>query len=156
MTCDEHSKQIGKIVVNLQSLEIVLRLFLSAKAGENAQLPLPGDTTVPETWLTNYKSLGNLVGVYNAELTSIESPRFAVDETVVTVRDALAHGRIMSPTPSPPFTLFKFGKPKKGIVAIKSIDELTAAWLSAKITLTRDQIIKVTECAHARGHEWQG
>jgi hypothetical protein len=152
---DEHCLRVGKIIVNLQSLEFILRRFLSEEAGENAQLPQPGDATVSKTWLTNYKSLGEVVNAYNAKIRMNEAPKFAVHDTVVTVRDALAHGRALSQTHSPPVTLFKFGKSTtKGIVTVKSVEELTAKWLSAKIKLTRGQIIKVKECAQARGHKW--
>jgi hypothetical protein len=154
MTFDEHYEGVGRIVGNLQSLELVLRLFLYEEKAEEGQLPQPGDTTVRETWLTNYKSLGEVVSAYNAKLTKDEMPRFVVDNTVVAVRDALAHGRVVSLKPSPPFTLFKFVKPRKGIVPIESADELALASLNTKINLTHAQIIKVTECAKGRGHEW--
>jgi hypothetical protein len=154
MNLNEHNKYVGEIVRHLQSLELVLRLFLCEEMGEKAQLPQPGETTVLETWLTNYQSLGELVCAYNLKLTDIESPRYAVDKTIVTVRDALAHGRLLAQTPSPPLTLFKFGRPKKRIVPVESVDVLTEEWLRAKTALTYDQVTKVAECAKARGHQW--
>lgn len=156
MTFDEHNLRVGRIVGNLQSLELVLRLFLSEDMAEEVRIPQPGDDTVPETRLTSYESLGDLVRAYNAKLMNVEEPKFAVDSTVVTLRDALAHGRVVSLRPSPPLTLYKLAKPKKGIVRIESVDVMTIAWLSAKITLSYGQITKVAECAKARGHKWLG
>jgi hypothetical protein len=63
-------------------------------------------------------------------------------------------GQQWSRTPSPPVTLFKFGNPEKGEAPVELVDELTPEWLSAKIKLTRGQIIKVKDCAEVRGHKW--
>lgn len=70
---DAHALGVGKILGNLQSLEVALRVFLAA-AEEAAGAPQPpakaltsleaGDVTA-ETALTNFDSLGVLISKYD-------------------------------------------------------------------------------------------
>lgn len=153
MTDDQHYLGVGKVLAHLLSLEFVLRLFLCDAAGQRPNLPEPGDVEVSKTWLTDFKPLRHAVHAYNAQLTEIEKPKFTVDSTVITLRNALAHGRIASKSPRPPFTLFKFGQSTNGCVPIEIRVEMTAAWLGAQSALTCDQVVRVVNCGKARGYE---
>jgi hypothetical protein len=94
---EEHLRLIGAIITNLQSLEMILRLFLLKARKQFIDWPKPTDTLVLETYVTNYLSLGPVIDDFNRELTDAEKPKFTVDRSVVDVRDAIAHGRLVSP-----------------------------------------------------------
>jgi hypothetical protein len=105
--------------MNLTALESSLRFFLLKANGETFVAPKPGDADVPLTHMTNFASLGWLITEYNAKLNAEESEGFALDESSVHVRDALAHGRLTSPSREFPLTLWKFGRVKSGHVPIE-------------------------------------
>jgi hypothetical protein len=46
----------------------------------------------------------------NSELQALELSN-RVDESLVKLRDALAHGRVLADVPEGPFRIFKFSKP---------------------------------------------
>ena len=107
---DAHSWELGKLVNNSQSFELFLRVFLAGLAGSvkimregshadmpRVDIPRVGDV-VPETALTNYDSLGQLIDKYN---DAVEVHR-RIDRELVEIRDALAHGRVVSLAPHPP------------------------------------------------------
>ena len=50
---------------------------------------------VPVNSFTSYDSLGNLVRQFNAVVETFDSG-LVVDETVVELRDLLAHGRVLT------------------------------------------------------------
>lgn len=152
MNHDDHNIWIGRLVGNLGSLEFVLRLFLAEGAGQKVVLPTPDDKQVPTTFVTNWDSLSDLIGKYNAKLTSIEARTFRVDHDASKVRDSLAHGRLMSATPEPPFTLFRFGKPDGDTVRVERVETVDAAWLRRNVDFTHGQILRVVRCAQARGY----
>jgi hypothetical protein len=88
----EHVIGLGKIIGNLYSLELLLRIFLCEANGENLEFPDSPTGTVQETHLTNYMTLGELINAYNSKLAPPEKS-FLVDRSVVKIRDAIAHGR---------------------------------------------------------------
>jgi C1A family cysteine protease len=75
-----------------------------------------------KTYLTNYSSLGQLVDIYNRKLDVAEQRSYVVDRQVVTIRDAIAHGRLMAYSEEFPLTLYKFGKTKARMVTEKMAD----------------------------------
>src|ERR1035437_5409041 len=86
---------VGAIITNLQALETHLRYFLLKAHGQVVAFPKPGDKEVAHNYLTNRKSLNVLIDEYNAGLRQGEDG-FAVDRFVVGVRDAIAHGRLVT------------------------------------------------------------
>ena len=142
---------LGKIVSNLQSLEVCLRVFLCDANGQTFKFPKPGDNSLPDSYLTNYDSLGKLVGDYNAML-DVGDKVFEVDSQVVHIRDALAHGRLMSPGELFPLTLFRFDRPANGSAGIRFIVELTEAWFEKNRKLIHEQMMKVVECSKKRNY----
>ena len=111
---DDFALRLGKIVGNLQGLELVLRIFLCDANGERFEFPTHGQGSVPNNHLTNYDSLGNLVSIYNKGLLETEVDTFGVDASVVKTRDAIAHGRLLGHAECFPLTLYKFGRPIPG------------------------------------------
>jgi hypothetical protein len=73
--------------------------------------------------------LGELIRRYNAAISDVDSS-LAVDRTVVDLRDALAHGRLLAATPRRPVRLFRFSKPESGQVEVLLAVDLTDKWFS--------------------------
>ena len=144
---------VGNIVTNLQALETVLRGFLVERFGQCAAFPKMGEKTACRNYLTAYVSLGGLIDDYHGDLSEHEK-KFSVDPTVVLVRDALAHGRLISRgrDPAPPFELWKFGKVRDGKVQVEFSETLTEDWLKSKWLLIDDERQKVFDCGKGRGY----
>lgn len=134
MTQDEHARYLGKLVANFQSLEFILRAFLQ-------QLPtappfglahgtdiysFPVGTEVPVNELTNFDSLGQLIKKFNSEMKRRGLNK--IDEDLIAVRDALAHGRVSAPNPNDEIRLLKFSKPENGRVRVEFNEVMSAAW----------------------------
>jgi hypothetical protein len=112
---------IGKILSNLQSLEFALRLLLyelqKAHADDQAQSfkleSLSVGEWIEENPLTSYDTLGQLIKKVNSAF-SARGFTDLVDESVVTLRDAIAHGSVSSLQAEGPYSIFKFSKPRDG------------------------------------------
>jgi hypothetical protein len=91
----EHTHQVGCIITNFQALETVLRRFLLEVHGQQMEFPKPGDKDAKATYLTNWLSLDALVRLYNESLADSEKD-FAVDKSIILIRDAFAHGRLLT------------------------------------------------------------
>ncbi|OIP87722.1 MAG: hypothetical protein AUK24_09050 [Syntrophaceae bacterium CG2_30_49_12] len=151
---DNYQRALGQIIGNLHSLELILRLFLHNVDSKRYGFPPPevnldkirvGDV-VPESYFVNYDSLKDLVKKYNSLVTSQNAPDLCVDETIVNLRDAFAHGRVLSPAPTPPFQLYKFGRPTKSRqVLVEYVTSLTERELAGYIRRLFQQIKKVEE-----------
>jgi hypothetical protein len=151
----EHVIGLGKIIGNLHTLELLLRVFMCEAKGENLEFPDSSTGPMQETHLTNYMSLGDLLGAYNSTLAPPEEI-FSVDCSVVKIRDAIAHGRLTSLYKTFPLTLHKFGKPKAGQVTIELTEVISERWLDEKRKLIRAQMEKILQCATARSYRSLG
>lgn len=151
MEAKEHTQGVGAIVTNLQALETVLRYFLLKLNGERTEFPNAGDRKTKITYLTRYVSLGDLIKEYNKALAETEK-KFAVDTTVVLVRDAFAHGRLLT-SKELPATLWKFGPHKKGHVEIQFCEELNTEWLKNTSLMIDGERQKVVDCFTGRGYQ---
>ena len=152
MDYKDHIAGIGSIVTNLQALESALRRFLVERYDQCPKFPRIGDTVACRSYLTAFVSLRPLIKEYHGLLDDHEN-QFRVDESVVLIRDALAHGRLIArgSDPSPPFELWKFGEIKEGKVQVDFSELLAAEWLKEKWLLIDAQKQKVIDCAKARG-----
>jgi len=150
MTPDEHATNIGKLLSNLQSLELLLRIFLCEHNHEDTGIPSTQDVEVPLTHLTNYDVLNVLVEKYN-RIALTHSPNLAIDGSVVLLRDTLAHGRVLSSSALPPMRIFKFGRPN-GATVTKVFDEvLDDDWFNRNGNFVHDQMTKVRTFGTACG-----
>ena len=149
-----HTNGVGNIVTNLQALETVLRGFLAERFGQCATFPKMGDKTACRNYLTAYVSLGDLIDDYHRDLSADEK-KFSIDPTVVLIRDALAHGRLVvrGSEPAPPFELWKFGKVRDGKVQVDFSETLTEDWLKSKWLLIDAERQKVFDCGIGRGYK---
>ena len=141
---------MGAIVTNLQALETVLRYFLAKLRNEVVEFPEPGDQTAKFSYLTRHTSLGKLIRTFNEALAEAEK-KFEVDIGVVHIRDAIAHGRLVT-TKELPLRLWKFGPRRNGHVDIEFSEELTADWLKNTSTMIEREKQKVVDCFTARGY----
>jgi hypothetical protein len=148
----DHTQLVGAIITNLQALETVLRYHSMGPKARDVQFPTVGAADAVENDLTSYVSLGKLVKRFNNSLKP-EEQQFKVDSQVVVIRDAFAHGRLITTEEKLPFQLWKFGKPENGRVPVEFYKELTVEWL----TQTRDMLLtekqKDVDCFSARGYK---
>jgi hypothetical protein len=145
---------VGKIVMNLQTFEFSLRLFLHESVGTpDRSFSFEGlavDEMVVENALTNYDSLADLIGKTNRRLKELGISE-RIDSSLVGVRDSIAHGRVMALHPTGPFRLLKFSRPRAGKVQVRTAVELTKEWLAQQIERTREETIKVFRLARSLG-----
>jgi hypothetical protein len=141
---EQYVERIGRLSTGLHRLEFLLRTFLVGAEGPNPVVDINtvrvGDK-VPETALTDYAPLDQLIKRYNAHAdVKVSIHR----DDIVPLRDSLAHARIYSMTERPPFRLVRFGKPVGGTVEVISVVEnLDEAWLEAKREVIEAAIKKV-------------
>ena len=152
MEVEDHTKSVGAIITNLQALETVARYFLLKANGQDADFPKPGDTNTSITYLTDFRSLRGLTRLYNEKLTSSET-QYNVDILeVCKIRDAFAHGRLVTMTELPA-TLWKFGSPVNGRVPIEFCEVLTLEYMTATWKMIDGERGKVVACFKARRYQ---
>lgn len=134
MALDDHAKLLGKLVGSFQSLEFMLRFFLQRlPTARPIGIPdgidiysFPVGKDLPESELTSYDSLGELIRKYNKEV--IKHHLVEIDLELVEIRDALAHGRISANGTNETLRLLKFSRPKEGRVTVLFNVEMTETW----------------------------
>lgn len=94
-----------------------------------------------ENALTSWDSLGKLVEKY-----SLQNPPEPVPTDIIDIRDALAHGRIMSVDDKSPLRLVRFSQPCGGRVKVESAQTLSPEWIEAQV----QRIYRVVLTVHAR------
>jgi hypothetical protein len=152
MKVEDHTKSVGAIVTNLQALETVLRYFLLRANAQQPDFPKPGAKDTSITYLTDYRSLRALIRSYNEKLTEAET-KYAIDlEAVVKIRDAFAHGRLVTTTELPA-TLWRFGQPVNGRVPIEFCEVLTLDYMTKAWKMIDSERGKVVECFKSRRYE---
>lgn len=141
---DEHPKQLGKLVGNLQSIEMLARLYLAIKAagclekaGPNVTNTKKGDE-VELTPLSDPRSLEPVLKDYNLNVNADQ--KVSVEE-IILLRDALAHGRVFGsgPLDRGHLKLLKFAKKKQnGKVEVTLCEDMSDDWFKQKIALLED------------------
>jgi hypothetical protein len=150
--------KIGRIVTNLQALEFVLRLFLDARLGHpGTTKDIPVELTklsigewVPVNYFTNFDSLKQLIQKVNTELKESGLSEH-IDESIVELRDAIAHGRVLSLHPNGTFTILKFSPPLNDKTQVTVSVKMTPDWLSEQIQRTYNEIIKIVRIGQSLG-----
>jgi len=150
---EKHSLLLGKLVGNFQSLEFALRAFL-INDDINKKGPLPKSETdmhnmiigdvVSENAFTNYDSLSQLINKYNCH-PKIKTAGLSIDETLVDIRDAIAHGRVSSEKPLSNLALLKFDRPKNGKVEVVFNAKMTEEWFKEQIKRAYEAVIRASE-----------
>lgn len=149
---EKHALNLGKLAGNLQSLELALRAFLvNTEIASGSAFPqstnlhdMDEGDIVPENGFTNYDTLGQLIKKYNSN-PRISLVGLEIDETIVDIRDAIAHGRVSAATYSGTLKLLKFDKPKNGRVKVTFSASLTEKWFAEHIKRVYGAVLKVNE-----------
>ncbi len=151
MTLEEHTLNLGKLLVNFHSLELLLRLNLANSPGsrpiglttDTDIYSLPVGTEIPENDITSYDSLGDLLAKVNNKLNTQHLPE--LDRSLIEVRDALAHGRVSAPLDESTLRLIKFERPRNGVVRVAFNVVMTEAWFAEQTS----RIFKAIKQVHA-------
>jgi hypothetical protein len=96
MDSEKYLELTGGLIMNLQGVETVLRYFLVVREGQSVDFPKPGDKYADETFATNWQSLDPFIDTYNAGLSVGERRLYEVDREIVCIRDAFAHGKVLT------------------------------------------------------------
>ena len=154
MEQEQHPINLGKLLVNFQSLEFVLRAFLwesekdvernSSTYQELKLNKLKEGDMVAEDAFTNYDSLNVLIDKYN-QTPKILSAGLTIDKSVVSIRDAIAHGRVSGDIPQPPMILLKFSKPSNKRVKVIFSVQLTPEWFREQLSKTQQATLVVVK-----------
>jgi len=149
---EKHVRAVGALIVNLQSLEFLLRGFLSTVYDSDAKGLIPGmppnlttlhvGQSVPENYITNYDNLVQLIEKYNAFLTK-KDISLLLDKQLVTLRDALAHGRVFQEQSRTKFQLLKFDRPANGQVQVVFSETMDDQWFKHNAGFIRAECNKV-------------
>src|SRR5262249_8491260 len=95
MNADDHALGLGRLMGNLQSLEATIRIFLTR-------------TEPSKNYIISRDYFGTVVQKYNDQLANDEP--YSIDQQVVTIRNALAHGLVFASSDmSLPLTLYHNG-----------------------------------------------
>ena len=146
MSPEEHALSLGKIVSNFHSLETLLRLALFKQSpSQDLAAHFDFDTVQVGTKLstnefTDYSDLRTLIVCFNRNQRN--SGRREVDVSLVELRDAIAHGRILAKESRYPIRLFKFSKPDRytGQVTVAFNEVLSRQWFTTQLVRTHAAI----------------
>ena len=148
-TLEEYALKIGKFWVNFNTLELLLRVYLTKHYNESeVGLELEVSETCEVTHLTNYDTFEVLARKYNS---LVDSEQRLEVTSVARLRDALAHGRVTTKT-QVPMTVIKYSKPQKnsGKVLVEFKETLSAEYFDQ----AKDDLIKmitlITELLNTR------
>ena len=155
LTVDDYNKSIGAVVMNLQALKSAIRYFFFRKNEEKNPFPkAKKGEIVPSSSLVTHQQLRKWIRIYNSCLSSEEVTKYFISEDILEVRDALAHGRLVTPDPPElPYTLWNFGEPSNGQVEVRYCEVLTAEWLEQTKMAIYDAKEKVLACFKSRGYK---
>ena len=136
------------------ALEASLRAYLySVQDPPHAPLPtgfvfpqIKAGDVLPVNALTDYASLGELITRFNRRVAA-SHPTLVVDPSLVELRDALAHGRVLGPIGASRSSLFKFARPNGSTVVATFVAELNEAWFHAQVERVAVEVAKVARVA---------
>lgn len=140
MHAAEHSAYLGKLAHNFQALETWLRfvlLKLEPSQHAAAQLDFEGmalGTELSSNEVTDYADLKTLCKRFNRHMSMKKAPELNV--AIVSIRDAIAHGRIIGTANGFPLRLIKFSKPASGRVKLVVNEVMDHNWFSLQLLRT--------------------
>jgi len=144
---EAHALSLGKLIGNLQSLEMGARMALvkfDQRAAEQVKTQLPhvkaGDL-VELNAFTNSDDLTQSLEKFNKRV----KPECRIDiNPIVDLRDALAHGRTFGSGPIMHLRILKFSrKAIAGKVSVELAADMTNEWFREKIQLLMQALEKV-------------
>lgn len=145
MDTENHAKELGGLIGNLHSLEFIIRLCLAQRSESVARdtygdefREMPAGTIVPESDLTDFASLGQLIERFNKCYGVADSQ--PIDPSLVRLRDAIAHGRVFAGPESTHMRIIKFERPKGGQARIAYNEVMSDRWFLENKARVRDAI----------------
>ena len=144
----EHEVSLGRLLTNMLSLEILLRLYLFYKEptpdSHKFQLDsLREGDIVSENYFTNTCGLRNLIEKYNTYCKTNFS-ELKIDPDLADIRNALAHGRVLSLDPNfSKIQLFNFVSEKEDQIRLAFATLMTKDWFQKQIKLFFNAMVNV-------------
>jgi hypothetical protein len=146
---DLYPLQLGQLLANITSLDMALRAVLyQQETPASARRPIAKPLTMlragdvlEESALTSWDSLGRLISKYNSR-----NPDAAIADGIVDLRDAFAHGRILTDNPVSHLRLIRFSHPRNGRVTVEMAEDLSPEWLAQQIRW----VFAAVQTVHAR------
>lgn len=143
---------LGRLVANLLSLELAIRLFLTKANGDDFVDKNPHAAREGEwvnlTALTDFSPLSDLLKRYNRFAT--EDGIEPISKEIVGIRDAIAHGRLATIGDGDRFHLIKYSKPNNGRVKVEFNQQCSAEWFAQTNQQLRDAIRRVLDHINSR------
>ena len=138
---NKHPENLGRLLTNMLSLEMLLRLYIFNKEGgtESHKFKLDsfdeGDE-VPNNPLTDPNlTLRPLIEKYNSYCKT-NSGELCIDPNLADIRNALVHGRVLSLDPTfSTAKLYNFEKEKEGQIRMTFAVSMTKEWFTKQIKL---------------------
>jgi len=156
---EKHALNLGKIVGNLQMVEMCARLAIVkldqrfAKARTQLTTVKTGDF-VEQDAFTNADDLRQTLEKYNKR-TSTE---FRLDvDALVRLRDAIAHGRTFGVGNSKHIRILKFGrKPMSdGKISVEMAEDMTDDWFAGHIRFLVDSLERLRKAVDYERREFE-
>lgn len=146
-----HTRSLGTLVNNIQALEFSLRscLFkdeITKGISKQLNLELVKDQIVPNNALTNWDTLRDLIQKYNKLPIS---KGLTIDENLVEIRDAIAHGRVFLFAPDGINQLLRFQKPNRNEVKVEFSVAMTEEWFTTQFLRFYDAV-RMVDAVHKR------
>lgn len=146
---DRYALALGKLVGNLSSLESAVRIalhYLNVPADDRAPTFGLSDVAVGDTVLltsvSKWASLGGLIADFNGHHRD-SRPDLLLDEGIVDIRNAFAHGMVSAESTTSPLILLKFGSASGDRVPITAKYTLTEIWMADQVKRVYVAIDKV-------------
>jgi hypothetical protein len=155
-----YDTDLGRLEVNLRSLEVNIRIFLlihekgyeKAVQFNKSLRKLKIEKEVENNPFTNFASFSKLVDDYNDIVSSSHIYHgLKIDCKIKSLRNTLAHGRAFYLEQSPPYKtmlLLQFSKPENDKTTLEFNKKMTAGWLNKNIIWTQKQDKKVVEASN--------
>lgn len=157
-----YATQVGKLVINFQSLELVLRAFLQSQpdaeplglAQEKDYYACAVGSVVALCPLTNRDSLQDLIRKYNRIAWLHSGQR--LDPKLAEIRDALAHGRNLATMADGSMRSIIYSKPinpDKKTVKVTFNEILDDDWFGEQVIRVGEAVTTVYEALPANASQ---
>jgi hypothetical protein len=143
---DAYPLALGKLFANIASLEFALRAVVylcdtpadQRKRVARRLTALCAGDVLEKSALTSWDTLRELITKYNQY-----NPSAAISEDIWGLRDALAHGRILTDDPTSDLKLVRFSRPQGERVTVEKVETLSIDWLGRQIHRVHDAVVTV-------------
>ena len=148
---EAHARNVGAIVGNLLSLDLLVRVAIEWLEGSGPSLgPFREGAWLPRTPVTDPDSLGPMIDRFNA---LVPDPSDRLDAGgLVRLRDAIAHGRILATEERTPMTLVKYGRnpDREGRIHVETVLVMTDDWFVEQRKFTRAALMRAAKYGSGR------